>query len=111
MVDIIHRIGIQAPASRVYQAVTTVAGLRQWWTEDVEGDEKLGGKIRFTFRSKSGELKGQMVMEVKELKAPESTRWKCIEGPPEWIGTEVTFELSQQDDQIIIIFGHRKWRE
>jgi hypothetical protein len=38
-------------------------------------------------------------------------KWRCIEGPEEWIGTDITFELSQQDDQTIIIFGHRNWRE
>jgi hypothetical protein len=38
-------------------------------------------------------------------------RWRCVDGPEEWIGTDITFELSQQDDQTIIIFGHRNWRE
>lgn len=110
MADIVHRIGIKASKAEVYKALTTIEGLRQWWTEEVEGDEQIGGKIQFTFRSQTGELKGQMVMEVKELNA-ESVRWQCTDGPEEWIGTEITFELSQQDDQAILIFGHRNWRE
>jgi len=111
MINIIHRIGIRSTADRVYKAVSTIAGLANWWTEEVEGDDGIGGRIKFTFRTKTGEVKGQMVMEVKELNPEQSVTWQCVEGPDEWIGTRVTFDLSQQDGQTLIIFGHRDWRE
>jgi uncharacterized protein YndB with AHSA1/START domain len=111
MVDIIHRIGIKSSAAQVYNAISTIKGLANWWTEEVEGDEQIGGKIQFTFRSATGEIKGKMVMEVQELNPQKDARWRCVDGPAEWIGTDITFQLSQQDDQIIIIFGHRNWRE
>jgi uncharacterized protein YndB with AHSA1/START domain len=111
MVDIIHRIGIKSAAAQVYKALSTIEGLAHWWTEEVEGDDRIGGKIEFTFRSEIGEIKGKMVMEVKELSPQKNVRWLCIDGPAEWIGTDITFQLSQQDDQIIIIFGHSNWRE
>jgi len=111
MVDIIHRIGIKSPSAQVYKALSTINGLAHWWTEEVEGDERIGGKIKFAFRSETGELKGNMVMEVEELNPQKDVRWLCKEGPAEWIGTNITFQLSQQDDQTISIFGHRNWRE
>ena len=111
MVDIIHRIGIKSPAAQVYKSISTVKGLANWWTEEVEGDERVGGKIKFRFRSDTGEIKGEMTMQVQELRPQEEIRWRCTDGPSEWIGTEVTFQLSQQDNQTIVIFGHRNWRE
>src|SRR5688500_8995710 len=111
MVDIIHRIGIKAPATRVYEALTMLEGLAHWWTEEVLGDGRIGGKIEFSFRSDTGALKGKMVMEVRELNAQKNVRWRCVEGPAEWVGTDITFELSEQDDQTIVLFGHRNWRE
>jgi uncharacterized protein YndB with AHSA1/START domain len=111
MINIIHRIGIKSSPVSVYNAISTIEGLANWWTEEVEGQEQVGGKIKFTFRTKTGEIKGQMVMEVQELNPQKNVRWRCVEGPDEWIGTDITFELSQQDDQTIIIFGHRNWRE
>jgi uncharacterized protein YndB with AHSA1/START domain len=111
MVDIIHRIGIKSSQAKVYEALSTIEGLAHWWTEEVEGDEQIGGRIEFTFRTETGEIKGKMTMEVQELHPQKNVRWRCVGGPPEWIGTDITFELSQQDDQIIIIFGHRNWRE
>jgi uncharacterized protein YndB with AHSA1/START domain len=111
MVNIIHRIGIRSSAAKVYKALSTIKGLANWWTEEVEGDEKIGGKIEFTFRSETGDIKGKMVMEVQELNPEKYVRWRCVDGPAEWIGTDIDFGLSQQDDQTIIIFGHRNWRE
>ena len=111
MVDIIHRIGIKSPAAQVYNAISTIKGLANWWTEEVEGDEPVGGKIKFRFRSETGEIKGEMAMEVKELNPQKAVGWRCIDGPAEWIGTDVSFQLSHQGHQTIIIFGHRNWRE
>jgi len=111
MPDIIHRIGIKSSATKVYNAISTTEGLAHWWTEEVEGDEKPGGRISFTFRTETGDIKGKMVMEVQELIPDKTVKWACVDGPDEWIRTEITFDLSEQDGQIIIIFGHRNWRE
>lgn len=111
MADIIHRIGIKSPIAQVYKAITSLDGLARWWTDEVKGNDQLGGKIEFSFRSVSGEIMGRMVMEVQALNAPKDVRWRCIEGPEEWIGTDITFQLSEQDNQTIVIFGHRNWRE
>lgn len=110
MANIIHRIGIKSSPKQVYSAVSTIKGLSNWWTENVEGGEKVGDRITFRFLSGGKEI-GKMVMEVKELNPEKNVRWKCVDGPAEWIGTDVTFDLSQQDNQTIIIFGHRNWRE
>src|SRR5215204_4159571 len=111
MADIIHRIGIKSAPEKVYQALSSAEGLAHWWTEETEGEAQLGGKIEFTFRSEGGDIKGKMVMEVLEQNPQKNVRWRCVDGPPEWIGTEITFDLSLQDGQTILIFGHRAWRE
>ena len=63
MFNIIHRIGIKSSPQQVYNALSTIQGLSHWWTEDVEGDEQIGGKITFRFHSQSGEEIGKMVMK------------------------------------------------
>ena len=37
MADIIHRIGIKSPISKVYAAISTVEGVAGWWTRDAVG--------------------------------------------------------------------------
>jgi uncharacterized protein YndB with AHSA1/START domain len=111
MPDIIHRIGIHSSAEQVYNALSTIEGLAKWWTDETSGEEQVGGKIEFTFRTATGEVKGKMVMEVLELIPGKAVKWRCTDGPDEWMGTQISFDLSQQDDQVIIIFGHRNWKE
>jgi uncharacterized protein YndB with AHSA1/START domain len=111
MADIIHRIGIKTSPDQVYKALSTINGLANWWTEETEGEDQTGGKIQFTFRSQAGEVKGIMIMQVEQLEPGTLVRWRCVDGPPEWIGTIVTFDLSEQDGQTIILFGHRNWAE
>jgi len=50
-------------------------------------------------------------MKVLESKPVELVRWKCVGGPDEWIGTEVTFRLQQKEDQTVVLFSHSGWRE
>ena len=110
MIDIIHRIGIRAPVADVYQAIASIDGVAGWWTRETTGEAKIGGTIHVRFRDR-GVLKGEMDLEVVEQKPGEEVRWRVTAGPPEWIGTDVTFSLSQQEEYTVLLFGHRNWRE
>jgi uncharacterized protein YndB with AHSA1/START domain len=108
MVDIIHRIGIKAPLSQVYAAVATREGVAGWWTrETTEADGTLSAR----FRTPAGEEVGRMEFEVLAQDPNREVRWRFTDGPAEWIGTDVTFQLSEADGQTIVVFGHRNWRE
>ncbi|SBT92981.1 Uncharacterized conserved protein YndB, AHSA1/START domain [Streptomyces sp. DI166] len=105
MVDILHRVGALASPEKVYEALTTVDGLAGWWTEDTDGDSDVGGVIRFRF------LPGGFDMKVLEAKPAELVLWEVVDGPEEWIGTRVRFELKRQGDFTIVLFRHEGWKE
>jgi len=111
MVDIIHKVGIKAPLSKVYAALSTVEGVAGWWTKETTGGSRQGGSVNVLFRSPEGTEKGQMDFELRQLVPNEKVVWRFTAGPPEWLGTEVTFELSRDGDMTIVLFGHRNWRE
>jgi hypothetical protein len=48
---------------------------------------------------------------MTRLDPDREVRWRILAGPPEWIGTDVTFELAQDGDMTILLFGHRNWKE
>jgi uncharacterized protein YndB with AHSA1/START domain len=107
MVDILHRIGVTSSSpDDVYAALTTVEGLAGWWTEDTQGDGDVGGVIRFRF----GEA-GGFDMKVVEAQPNKLVLWEVVDGPEEWIGTQVRFELEQVDGFTIVLFSHIGWRE
>jgi len=111
MVDIVHRVGIKAPASKVYAALSSIEGLAGWWTDATTGASKVDGRIAFRFSTETGEEIGGFDMNVLELAPDRKVRWRVEAGPAEWVGTEIEFSLSRQDDFTIVMFGHRGWRE
>ena len=111
MVDIIHRVGIKAPIAQVYAALSSVEGVAGWWTKDTSGSSKIGGTINVRFHSPDGKEIGNMEMEVVALEPNKKVQWRFTNGPEEWVGTEAIFDLSQDGDYTIVLFGHKKWRE
>jgi len=105
MVDILHRIGVTEAPSEVYAALTTVDGLAGWWTEDVEGDSDVGGVLKFRF------IPGGFDMKVLESRPGERVLWEVVDGPAEWLGTHVRFELKREGDYTIVLFSHTGWKE
>lgn len=106
MVDILHRVGIESVApERVYDALTTLEGLSGWWTDDTSGSTDVGGIIEFRFPP------GGFDMEVVELDAGKHVRWTVVDGPDEWVGTFVDWQLRQDDAFTIVLFKHEGWRE
>jgi uncharacterized protein YndB with AHSA1/START domain len=107
MPDIRHRVGIAAPQSRVYEMLSTTDGLAGFWTRQVEGNSAVGGKLSFFF----GRPEPSAVMEVIELSPDDRVRWRCVGGPPEWVGTTVTFDLKDGEGETALLFTHADWRE
>jgi uncharacterized protein YndB with AHSA1/START domain len=110
MADIRHRVGVTAPAGKVYEWLATRAGITEWWTRDVRGDDNLGGKLEFYFAGPEPSA----VMEIAELDPDRCVRWRCVEGPDEWVGTNLTFDLTSPlhaQGETVVLFTHAGWRE
>ena len=109
--DILHRVGIKSSPHAVYEALTTLTGLAGWWTRDTQGDTGAGGMIVFRFATAEGVALGHFGMKVVELHAGEQVLWQVVEGPEEWIGTRVSWQLRQEGDHCMVLFKHQGWKE
>ena len=106
MPDILHKVGIKSSSpDDVYRELTTLQGLSGWWTTDTRGESKEGGVLQFRFGT------GGFDMKVLELRPAKRVLWQVVEGPEEWIGTRIRFDLDQRDDWTILLFKHEGWRE
>lgn len=105
MVDILHRVGIKSSPDDVYKALTAREGLAAWWTNDTQGESKVGGVLQFRFDA------GGFDMKVLELHPAKRVLWQVVDGPEEWIGTKVSFELKQDSDYTIVLFKHQDWKQ
>jgi uncharacterized protein YndB with AHSA1/START domain len=106
MVDILHRVGVKTDSpQKVYEALTTVDGLAGWWTDDTKGSTDVGGVIKFRFPP------GGFDMKVVDQQPAERVTWEVIDGPEEWVGTTVDWQLRQDGEYTIVLFKHQGWKE
>jgi uncharacterized protein YndB with AHSA1/START domain len=105
MPDIMHLIKIKASPERVYTALTTAEGIRNWWTRDTNLDDRVGGTGTFRF------YRGRVVTKVRieELTSFSRVAWKTMtsNAPGDWEGTTITFDLSADSDDTKLLFAHR----
>ncbi|MGZ4547959.1 MAG: SRPBCC family protein [Blastococcus sp.] len=112
MVDILHRVGAAASLDEVYAAVATPEGVAGWWTTDTTGKSEVGGELVVRFHDdRSGEIVGVFELEILELDPAGRVRWLVTSGPEEWIGTQIHFELKEEDGLTIVLFRHEGWKE
>jgi uncharacterized protein YndB with AHSA1/START domain len=107
--DILHRVGIKASSKKVYEALSTIDGLAAWLTS-AQGDSRVGGNIKLRFMAADGREIGSCDARVVELRPAERVLWHVMEGPEEWIGTKLSFDLKQAGDYSIVLFKHADWK-
>ena len=48
---------------------------------------------------------------LPRLVPAKSVLWEVVDGPAEWIGTRIRWELKQDEDFAIVLFAHEGWKE
>ena len=109
MADIMHQVVINAPAKKVYQLLSGKDGLQQWLTAEegwkIQGDQNVGGVLRFNLNDGFHEMKVIIADRDKQL------RWECVQGHPEWLGTTVDFFIEDNVKKCTLQFSHNGWQE
>lgn len=88
MADIVHQLRMRAHAHDVFRAVTVEELLRPWWSGD-----------------------GNLAVDCVEIDDGTRVSWRCVDGPAEWIGTDITFAFACDRGETVVRFSHRNWRE
>jgi len=101
-----HQIAIKSSPDKVYAALTTEAGLRQWWTVDVKAEDKAGGKAEFGFHKRATVFR----MAIEKLNPGREVVWSCRGDNPEWAGTRLTWNISSENAMSVLRFTHSGWK-
>lgn len=104
MPSINHIFHIEASQEHVFDQLTSLKGLSNWWTADTRGNAAHGGEIEFFFNGNP-----MCTMQVVSQESAEKLTWKCTAGHEVWVGTEVTFNLSRNEGKTRIAFAHTGW--
>jgi len=101
-----HLFHINAPKHNVFEAISTIKGLSNWWTVQTNGNATLGGKIQFDFGDTIGPK-----MKIIEYKPDNSIIWECIASSHGWLAHRFIFLLDRNEGKTRIRFSHDGWDE
>lgn len=97
---------IKAPASQVYEALVTEPGLAAIWTRKLKVKPEVGFVNEFDFDE------GYLTrMRVVHLEGGRRIVWECVESDPEWVGTSISFKMTEEKGITTILLKHYNWRE
>lgn len=88
MADIFHCLRMNASPDDVFRAVTEEDLLRPWWARDTALD-----------------------VRCVEIADGTSVVWRCFDGPPGWVGTDIAFAFAAEGTETVVRFAHRNWRD
>jgi len=101
-----HLFHINASRQDVFNAISSIKGLSNWWTADTNGNSDLGGIIQFRFATSGGPD-----MKVTEIIPGERVSWECVASPHGWLGHKFTFKLDENDGKTRVRFSHSGFPE
>lgn len=106
MPNIRHLIVIEASPGTVYSAVTSREGFAAWWTTDVEVKAGEANTLRLHFGS-------DYFNEIRQTEALANRRvvWKVVQAHPQWVKTELVFNLRPEGKTTQLFFEHNGWKD
>jgi uncharacterized protein YndB with AHSA1/START domain len=102
MATILLRVPLDAKPGDVYEALATSKGVNGWWSNHTEGPEGVGSSIKVAFPDAPMTFDFEVVEEV----AGERVAWRCLAGPPEWIGTTISYDIQTKEGETSVLFAH-----
>jgi uncharacterized protein YndB with AHSA1/START domain len=104
--EIWHEVRIKASPQAVYQALTDVNKLAQWWIPDTRGESAIGKTLEFWFGADS-----LQAMRVAALETNRLVRWQATDSDlSDWAGTEVEFKIFPRNDRTCVHLRHSGYR-
>ena len=90
----------------LYESLVTSEGVNGWWSNHTEGPDGVGSTMKVSFP----EAPITFDLEVIEESPGDQVVWRCLAGPPEWIGTELCFDIqTDADGNTSVLFSQDGW--
>jgi hypothetical protein len=100
MATIYHQVWVNAPATKVYEAISTAEGLSRWWGPHESSDTDAGLVVSHN----PGPAHGVVRLKVLGRIQDRWVEWECISTHPKsspasaWTGTHFVWEISERNN-------------
>ncbi|HKE85416.1 MAG TPA: SRPBCC domain-containing protein [Vicinamibacterales bacterium] len=113
MAAIQHQLLINAPTTRVYDAIATADGISTWWDKQTLQHTARG----LVLEHNPGAEHGVVQLRVVDLVPHKRIEWECISTHPAsspasvWTGTHFIFELAERNGATQVEFQQTGYDE
>lgn len=101
-----HLLHINAAPTQVYEKLSTIKGLCEWWTPDTSGSTEVGRELKFEFGPDY-----YKILIVEKSERGKLVSWRCTHAVEEWIGTVINLNLEANESGTLLRFEHMGWKE
>lgn len=106
MATIMLRMPVDGEPKALYESLATSEGVNGWWSNHTEGPDGVGSTMKVSFP----EAPITFDFEVIEESPGDQVVWRCLAGPPEWIGTKLSFDIqTDADGNTSVLFSQDGW--
>jgi uncharacterized protein YndB with AHSA1/START domain len=97
--QIVHSVKIATTPDRLYDAITTTAGLSGWWTPRATAEPRVGAVNEFQFGRSM-----RLAFRIDRLDPTRHVSWSPVDVPPDWKETRLTFDIDPADAGVELVF-------
>jgi uncharacterized protein YndB with AHSA1/START domain len=94
---------IAATSESLFNALTQSGEIAHWWTNDLTAKPEVGSLAEFRFTQWGA---GILQFEIAELDQNKKVYWISRQGPAQWTGTSVTWQLTPVHNGTQLVFTH-----
>ena len=105
MSRILHDFNVNADPAKVYEVITTPAGLDEWWTSRASGKPVVGEEYQLWFGPEY-----DWRARVDEAVPASRFTLEMTAADNDWMGTRVGFTLEPAESGTTVRFSHTGWR-
>lgn len=106
MPDILQDFPIKAAVDRVFSAISTPAGLDQWWTKRSSGTPQEGAEYELGF-GPGYDWRARVTRCIRNIE----WEMELTRADADWLGSRVGFVLEPREDSTWVRFHHSGWPE
>jgi uncharacterized protein YndB with AHSA1/START domain len=89
-----HVLDVDAPAAKLWAAITEERGLAGWWSTQVRAPQAAtGARVEFTFADDFNPA-----FEIAKIDPGVELEWRCVGGHEPWNDNTFRFQLVPLDD-------------
>jgi hypothetical protein len=101
MGDVLFTFDVNAAPDAVRRALTTTEGITSFWTDQADISEEVGETLKLGFPE--APLPFDLLLAQSDDKV---IIWRTATFPPQWVGTDIRWELPSGDSTSTVAFRH-----